>query len=229
MKPKLALSWAGSGIYFWWQLGAVQYLMQHFDLTKVPMVGASGGALASIIATCGVDPKLVLDTAYKMSLEHNIWERPLGLMGMWATVIEQWLDSLLPDNAADLCRNKVSIVVTQLPFCKQVGCCCSQVLCERDGMQCMHSVKTCCFNGLQQVPLTVSLQYVVLVMFYQHGCILCRLPSLILKTRLTSSMWPCHQHMCPFSWTGVYQGSAVECSVLMALSQTFLSTTTAIS
>jgi hypothetical protein len=34
-KPELCLSWAGSGAFFWWQLGAVQYLRQRYDLTNV--------------------------------------------------------------------------------------------------------------------------------------------------------------------------------------------------
>lgn len=121
VKPKLRLSWAGSGIYFWWQLGAVQYLMQHFQLSKVPMVGASGGGLAAMLATCEVDPEEVMESAYKLSKEHGIWERPLGLMGTWGYVIEQWLHELLPADAAERCRDQVGIVVTQLPFCNQVS------------------------------------------------------------------------------------------------------------
>lgn len=121
VKPKLRLSWAGSGIYFFWQLGAVQYLMNKFHLAGVPMVGASGGGLAAVLATCEVEPEQVLETAYAMSLEHNVWERPLGLMGTWGGLIEQWLHDLLPADAAERCRGQVGIVVTQLPFCNQVS------------------------------------------------------------------------------------------------------------
>eukprot|EP00879_Flechtneria_rotunda_P004485 GHRR01004739.1.p1 GENE.GHRR01004739.1~~GHRR01004739.1.p1 ORF type:complete len:311 (+),score=93.02 GHRR01004739.1:181-1113(+) len=120
-KKRLRLSWAGSGVYFWWQLGAVQYLMQHFQLSKVPMVGASGGALAAVLASCEVDPQEVMESAYRMSLQHNIWEKPLGLMGCWGERIEEWLDELLPADAAARCRDQVGIVVTQLPRCNQVA------------------------------------------------------------------------------------------------------------
>lgn len=88
VKPRLRLSWAGSGVYFWWQLGAVQYLLHHFHLNQVPMVGASGGGLAAVLATCEVDPEQVMESAYKLSLEHKIWEKPLGLMGCWGQIIE---------------------------------------------------------------------------------------------------------------------------------------------
>jgi hypothetical protein len=119
-KPRLQISWAGSGIYFWWQLGAVHYLLQQFELDKVSMTGASGGGFAAVLAACNVDPLEVMDSAYKLSLEHNIWERPLGLMGVWGGIIEEWLHDLLPADAAEQCRDKVGLVVTQLPSCKQV-------------------------------------------------------------------------------------------------------------
>jgi hypothetical protein len=81
--------------------------MQHFQLSKVPMVGASGGGLAAVLATCDVDPEEVMESAYRLSKQHNIWERPLGLMGTWGYVIEEWLDELLPADAAERCRDQV--------------------------------------------------------------------------------------------------------------------------
>jgi hypothetical protein len=42
-------------------------------------------------------------------------------MGCWGQIIEEWLDELLPPDAAERCRDQVSIVVTQLPFCNQVA------------------------------------------------------------------------------------------------------------
>lgn len=120
-KPKLRISWAGSGVYFFWQLGAMQYLMNKFHLAKVPMVGASGGGFAAVLSACEVPAEQVLETAYALSLKHNIWERPLGLMGTWGGLVEQWLHDLLPADAAERCSGQVGIVVTQLPFCNQVS------------------------------------------------------------------------------------------------------------
>lgn len=113
-KPRLRLSWAGSGMYFWWQLGAVKYLAERYDLSKVPMVGASGGALASVLGACRVDADLVFETAYQLSVSYNIWDRPLGFLGIWGALIENWLDGLLPDNAHEICRDQVSLVVTTI-------------------------------------------------------------------------------------------------------------------
>ncbi|KAF5840307.1 hypothetical protein DUNSADRAFT_17151 [Dunaliella salina] len=65
-KEKLTLSWAGAGIYFFWQLGAMKYLAERYDLTKIPMAGASGGALAAVLAACGVQADDALELAYKL-------------------------------------------------------------------------------------------------------------------------------------------------------------------
>jgi hypothetical protein len=61
-----------------------------------------------------------METAYQLSVDHNIWERPLGLMGTWGSLIEDWLDVLLPGDAAERCSGQVGLVVTQLPSCQQV-------------------------------------------------------------------------------------------------------------
>ncbi|GIL77331.1 hypothetical protein Vretimale_3026 [Volvox reticuliferus] len=121
-KPKTkTLSWAGAGIFFFWQLGAMKYLAERYDLTRVPMAGASGGALAAVLAACGVPAELVLQRAYELSVKHGIWEKPLGLLGIWGSLIEQWLDDLLPPDAAERCRGKITIIVTTLPNMGQVG------------------------------------------------------------------------------------------------------------
>ena len=82
----------------------MKYLTEHYDLTKVPMAGASGGALASVLAACGVPADRAFQRAYDLSLTHGIWDRPLGLVGVWGALIEEWLDDLLPDDAAERCR-----------------------------------------------------------------------------------------------------------------------------
>ncbi len=58
-------------------------------MRKVQMVGASAGSLLSVLAACGVPADRVIERAYQLSVEHNIWERPLGLVGIWGSLIEQ--------------------------------------------------------------------------------------------------------------------------------------------
>jgi predicted acylesterase/phospholipase RssA len=116
---KLRLGWAGAGIFFFWQLGAVKYLAEHYDLSKVSMAGASAGSFISVLAACGVDADRAVETAYAMSLEHDIWSRPLGLIGIWGSLIERWLDELLPHDAAERCRGRVEVVVSVAPSMAQ--------------------------------------------------------------------------------------------------------------
>jgi len=42
-----------------------------------------------------------------MSDDNNIWERPLGLQGVWGSIIYDWLDELLPDDADLLVQEEV--------------------------------------------------------------------------------------------------------------------------
>ena len=42
-----------------------------------------------------------------MSDDNNIWERPLGLQGVWGSIIYDWLDTLLPDDADLLVKEEV--------------------------------------------------------------------------------------------------------------------------
>ena len=50
----------------------------------------------------------------RLAAEYSIWSRPQGLMGVWGGIIRQWLEELLPHNAAELCRCRVSVSVTYL-------------------------------------------------------------------------------------------------------------------
>jgi len=47
-------------------LGAMKYLAERYDLTKIPMAGASGGALAAVLAACSVYADDAIELAYNM-------------------------------------------------------------------------------------------------------------------------------------------------------------------
>jgi hypothetical protein len=98
----------------------MEYLAGRFDLTRVPMGGASGGALCAALARCGVPAEAITESAYALSLAHRIWERPLGLVGVWGRIIEAWLEELLPADAAGRCAGGLGVVVCTLPSCRQV-------------------------------------------------------------------------------------------------------------
>jgi len=87
-----------------------------YDLSTATMSGASAGALSATLAKTGVSPIDATELALHMSKEHGVWERPMGLQGIWGSIIEDWLDRLLPDDAAlrvdDGCLH---ILVTPVP------------------------------------------------------------------------------------------------------------------
>ena len=53
------------------------------------MSGSSGGSLAAVLAACGVPADKVLSRAFELSVEYGIWERPMGLTGVWGQIVEQ--------------------------------------------------------------------------------------------------------------------------------------------
>lgn len=86
------------------QLGVVKYMQEHFDLSRVHFRGASAGGLISTLACCNIDLDEAVAKAYKLSIDHEIFDRPLGVVGVWGGLIRNWLDELLPDNAHKMCR-----------------------------------------------------------------------------------------------------------------------------
>ena len=111
----LFVSFAGGGIYFFWQLGAVRYLRTRYDLTQLPMAGASSGSLVACLSACGVDPQLSVDSAYQLAVDNDIWNRKLGLLGIWGGLIRKWLDELLPDNAHELVHGRLRVIIARAP------------------------------------------------------------------------------------------------------------------
>ncbi|EFN59130.1 hypothetical protein CHLNCDRAFT_137944 [Chlorella variabilis] len=112
------LSFAGGGIFFWWELGCLRYLHRNFDLTKVQLVGASAGGLIATLAACGVDEDKAVRVANRLAQEYGVFERPGGLAGIWGSLIRAWLEELLPEDAAERCAGRVRLVVTEVPSLK---------------------------------------------------------------------------------------------------------------
>jgi hypothetical protein len=47
-----------------------------------------------------------------MALEGRVFERRLGLLGIWGGLVRAWLNALLPADAAELCRCALSTAVS---------------------------------------------------------------------------------------------------------------------
>jgi len=71
------------------------------------MTGASAGALAATLAVTNVDFEEATTLALQLCDEYGVWKRRGGLQGIWGPIIEEWLEILLPANAADITQDKV--------------------------------------------------------------------------------------------------------------------------
>ena len=94
----------------------MRYLLDHFEgVCRMPMIGASAGALVTTLTACSVPPERTVLSAYRLGLEYDLWERPLGLAGVWGDLLRDWLKELLPEDAHVHCSHRTTLAVTRLP------------------------------------------------------------------------------------------------------------------
>lgn len=55
--------------------------------------------------------------ALQMSDDAGVWDRPLGLQGVWGSIIYDWLDRLLPDDAGETVNEDVSLCLACMCLC----------------------------------------------------------------------------------------------------------------
>lgn len=96
------------------------YLQENsYNLSSTLLSGASAGALSATIAKTSISPYQATELALQMSEEAGVWERPLGLMGIWGGIIYEWLDVLLPKDAVALVKDEV-IGSEQIMYCSLI-------------------------------------------------------------------------------------------------------------
>eukprot|EP00624_Nannochloropsis_granulata_P002005 evm.model.NODE_19466_length_64249_cov_18.424255.20 len=113
---ELVVNFPGGGKFFYWQSGVATFLNKYFDLTNAKLVGASAGSLTATLMACHVDAHHATAVAVKLLRKYNVYKRSLGLVGVWGGVVRDWLEEILPENAAELCRGRVHIHVLCLPY-----------------------------------------------------------------------------------------------------------------
>lgn len=103
-------------------------------------MGVSAGALIAVLVACNVSPGRAVNTAFRLSQEAGIFERPGGLAGIWGSLVRSWLDELLPEDAAKLCRGRVKTVATRVP---SLRLCYLEEFASRDAVidACMASIQ----------------------------------------------------------------------------------------
>ena len=124
------------GLFFYWQVGVIvsplkvyyeySYIMQFRtnpwfayhkpiskkkDTSNTLLSGASNsaGALSATLAKTEVNPYDATELALSMADEAGIWDRPLGLQGVWGSIIYDWLDRLLPLDAEERVKEEVRV------------------------------------------------------------------------------------------------------------------------
>jgi hypothetical protein len=113
-------TYRSGGIYFYWQAGVVCYLNEKgYDLDQCRMSGASAGALTATLAATRVNFYEATDLALTLAAKAKVWDRGLGLQGIWGPLIEEWLLALLPDEEAGLMEyvdeGRLRLLVTPIP------------------------------------------------------------------------------------------------------------------
>jgi hypothetical protein len=111
----------GGGILFWWQAGAISAIREQCNVDHANFVGASAGSLTAVLAANGVSMDDAFDHAITLSKRRQLFERPLGLAGVWGDVVEEWLHDLLPSDAARRTNGRVGILMLRtLPYPRRV-------------------------------------------------------------------------------------------------------------
>jgi predicted patatin/cPLA2 family phospholipase len=106
----------GGGVYFYWQAGAVTFLRETYNLSSARFTGASAGALTAALTCNDVDFNKATKRALELANDAGIWDRG-SLQGIWGELIREWLDELLPDNAAERAtQRQLALLVTPVPF-----------------------------------------------------------------------------------------------------------------
>ena len=108
------ICYPGGATYFWWQIGAATRLGELFDLDQVPSSGLSAGALAAVLSRCSIDPQNAHRAAFRLADEAHVFTNPLGLACKWGRLVDEWLQQLLPEDAASRCSGASTVVFTQL-------------------------------------------------------------------------------------------------------------------
>lgn len=71
---------AGGGMWWFWKVGAVHHLQQHYDLSRVQLHGSSSGAIVAVLAACGVDLSSAAQHTAQVLEEHRVHDRWVQLV-----------------------------------------------------------------------------------------------------------------------------------------------------
>ena len=116
-QTKIHMIFPGGGIFFYWQAGVVCFLRENgYDLSDCSFSGASAGALTATLTATNVNFYDATDLALSLAADGGVWDRSGGLQGIWGPMIDEWLDTLLPNSIEEHTNSeRLSLLVTPIP------------------------------------------------------------------------------------------------------------------
>jgi hypothetical protein len=109
------VAFSGGGVFFFWELGVLSALPAD---GRYEWAGASAGAMAAVLAACGVSTGKAFQSAMAIARKNAVFRRRCGAFGIWRALLREWLEELLPPDAAERASGRLTIYVTAVLPCR---------------------------------------------------------------------------------------------------------------
>lgn len=113
------LYFPGAGANVFWQLGVVKALLKDknvrtcetkdTDMDSLRVYGVSAGAISAVFYLCNIDVDDAIRQAFDLSDTYDLSTRTFGVIGIWGYLVRIWLDSILPENCANVCNHRCTL------------------------------------------------------------------------------------------------------------------------
>lgn len=122
-----AIRFNGGGIFFWYQAGCCQYLLengfsQHATHKNMKIVGTSAGALSATLLAAEADFSYAAEFAIMQAKRDGILDGSGQLAFVWGPIVKEWLEELITDDGKKnaLLHHNTYVTVTPAELCKGV-------------------------------------------------------------------------------------------------------------
>lgn len=107
----------GAAMLGYWQLGCASVRVPASARTDPSsrFVGASAGAVNAALLACNVNLRECVSAGIAAMHRAKAFTRPLGLVGIGARVVRDFLESVLPEDAHKRCTGRVHVFVQRFP------------------------------------------------------------------------------------------------------------------
>jgi len=120
-QPRV-IKFCGGGIFFWWQAGASKYIDEHrlpaittATAPPVAVVGTSAGSLTATLLVNRASFDGAAEYAIEQAYRNQLFDRRLGLYGIWGGLVREWLDALLPERLEPRAATSLHLAVQPFP------------------------------------------------------------------------------------------------------------------